>query len=573
MKQKIALAGVPNCGKTTFWNNVTGKRGKIGNWAGVTTEKLSASIKLFPDAELTDIPGMYSLNPHSLEEIAAKDYLLSGKIDSLIIIIDGTKPEQSIYLALELLSLGIPSVIGINFSDELEKQGIEVNTDQLSKYFGAPVFLISAKNNRGISEILNCAKNLCGSKIKNPVYISPADCRKKAAELSEKCFSKNTKFKNPPYVSVVFSSLFIAVLILLSGVVQPVLKNALSSFFEFLTYASCSVLSHYHAPEIINSFLSEGLFIGLQSLLSFLPELFLIFLVLSYLEESGFMAEFAFASDFVLKKFGLSGRSIIPLLLGFGCTVSGTCAAKTSDCIKCSKRTLSALMFIPCSARLPLVLLFCNVLFSNAYVPVFVFFYIFLILFGAAFHLLTKQKADCRFMLEIPKLRSPSFFVIFKTSFRRLFSFLSKAGATIVLTSVLIWFLGNFSPDLKIVSLQSESILYRLGYHIAPLFSPIGIPFEGAVSLFCGLFSKESSLSAMVSLCPDIRSSFSVLSGISFLLFYLIYSPCLAATAAIAKEYGIKTAVWLFSRQLFIAYSVSFVFYQISMLIANLLIQ
>ncbi|MBR3935866.1 MAG: ferrous iron transporter B [Oscillospiraceae bacterium] len=298
----------------------------------------------------------------------------------------------------------------------------------------------------------------------------------------------------------------------------------------------------------------------------------MIFFVLSYLEESGFLAEFAFVSDFVLKKFGLSGRSIIPLLLGFGCTVSGTCAAKASDCIECSKCTLSALMFVPCGARLPLVLLFCNILFSGNTGLLILLLYFFVVLLGAVFHLLKKQNSVCSFVLEIPNLRSPSFFVLFKTSFHRLFIFLIKAGGTIVLTSMLIWFLKSFSPDLKVVSLQSESILYRLGYHITPFFSPLGIPFEGAVSLFCGLFSKESSLSAMVSLCPDIRSSFSMLGGISFILFYLIYSPCLAATSAIAKEYGIKTAAWLFFRQAAIAYFVSFSFYQVSVLIGNIFI-
>ena len=572
MKQKIALAGVPNCGKTTFWNRVTGKRGKIGNWPGVTTEMLSAPTKIFPDTELTDIPGMYSINATGLEEIAAKDYLLSEKIDSMIIIIDGTKPEQSLYLTLELLALGIPSVIGINFSDELEKQGTKVDTESLSKSLGSPVFLISAKENHGINDILNCAKYLCNTKTYSPPHLSFFARRKKASELSEKCFFKSTKHKKTSYVPIIFSSLLVAVLIFLFGAIQPVLKNLFSSVFEFLTYAFCSVLSHYHAPEIINSFISEGLFPGLEFLISFLPELFLIFLVLSHLEESGFLAEFAFTSDFVLKRFGLSGRSIIPLLLGFGCTVSGTCAAKSSDCAECSKRTLSALMFIPCGARLPLVLLFCNILFPNAVVPAFIFLYAFVILFGAIFQLLEKKSGACRFVLEIPNLRSPSLPVLFKTSFRRLFSFIIKAGGTIVLTSVLIWFLKNFSPDLKAVSLQSESILYRLGYHIAPFFSPLGIPFEGVVSLFCGLFSKESSLSALVSLCPDIRSSFSVLSAISFLLFYLIYSPCLAATFVIAKEYGIKTAAWLFFRQAAIAYFVSFVFYQISVLIGNIFI-
>ena len=230
MKQKIALAGVPNCGKTTFWNNVTGKHGKIGNWPGVTTEKLSAAIKIFPDTELTDIPGMYSFNTQSLEEIAAKNYLLSGKIDSLIIIIDGTKPEQSIYLALELLTLGIPSVIGINFSDELKKQGTKVDTESLSKSLGAPVFLISAKKNHGINDILNCTKNLCNTKIYAPSYISSADIRKKAAELSEKCFSKKVKYKSVSYVSIVFSSLLITVLILFFGIMQPVLNNVLYKF-------------------------------------------------------------------------------------------------------------------------------------------------------------------------------------------------------------------------------------------------------------------------------------------------------------------------------------------------------
>ncbi len=571
MKYRIALAGVPNCGKTTLWNLTTGKRGKIGNWPGVTTEKLSAPIKYLPDTELIDIPGMYSLHTQSLEETAAKNYLISEKIDSLIIIIDGTKPEQGLYFAMDLLSLNIPSVIGINFSDEMENQGITVDTESLSRSLGIPFFLISAKKNKNTQELLHFAKKLCSAKNKPFAFLSPPDRRKKAAELSEKYFLKKRTCKSAPFISLTLSSLLITVLVFLFAFLSPMLKSSISVFFEFITYAFCAVLSHYHVPEIFNSFLAEGLFPGIESLALFIPELFLIFAVLAFLEESGFMAECAFVSDPVLKKLGLTGRSIIPLVLGFGCTVSGICAAKSSDCAECSKQTLSALMFIPCSARLPLVILLCNSLSPKSGFLFLLVLYLSVILLGAAYHMLGKNKADCGFVLELPSFRTPSFFVLIKTSFRRLFSFIIKAGGAIVLTSVLIWFLKNFSPDFRMVQLQSESILYRLGQILVPVFSPVGINFDGAVALFCGLFSKESALSALASLSPDL-SAFSGISGISFLLFYLIYSPCFASVAAIKKEYGAKKAFSLFLRQIILAYLVSLVFYQSALFITNLFI-
>lgn len=565
--QKIALAGVPNSGKTTFWNLATGKSGKTGNWPGVTCEKLSALLRLFPDTELFDIPGIYSLSGTNLEEKNAKNFLKSGEADSLIIIIDGTKPEQGLYLALELLSLGIPSVIGINFSDELHKRNIRVDTEKMSTELGVPVFMISAVRNENINALITAAKNAEKSKVflKN---LPPELRHKKSAAITKDCFSSKTTFRKKSSSLKVF--VFAAVLMFLIFSFALVLKSILSLLFEHLSFFFTEISSRIHVRKALSSLFIDGFLPGLETAFSFLPELAAIFFVLSFLEDCGFLARAAFVSDFVLKKIGLSGRSIIPLLLGFGCTVSAVYATKSSDS-ECSKRsTLSSLMFIPCSARLPLTLLICKNIFPGLGKFAAPLFFLTVILIGAAFSFFSNRSSASDFVLEIPEVRFPSIKSTVKTTFRRLNSFISKAAATVVLTSVLIWVLKNFTLSGSFAATANQSILYSIGKLVVPVFSPCRIPFEGCIALFCGLFAKESALFALVSLSKNVSEIFSPISAVSFLLFYLIYSPCTAALAAIQHEFGAKKAIWLFLRQIAFAYFISFSFCQFAVLIKNI---
>ena len=573
MKQKIALAGTPNCGKTTLWNLSTGRRGKTGNWPGVTSEKLSAALKAFPDTELIDLPGMYSLSAKSLEEASTIKFLENGEVLSLIIIVDGTKPEQGFYLALELLSLGIPAVIGINYADELRAQNVHVDTEKLCEEFGVPVFLISAKKNENTSVLISAARENISTFAEKRPPLSSEKRRAKAARLSEKYFSKRKTSPVSEFFKLIPAVIAFAALILFFVFFESVLKNNISVLFEHATALISALMNYLHAPPVLKSLISGALIPGTASAVSFIPELSVLYFAIAFLEDSGCMARFAFASDYLFKKIGLSGRSVIPLLLGFGCTVPAVYAAKSSDSETARNRTLSMLMFIPCSARLPLFLLICETFFPKFGGSAVLFFYFIIISLGAVFSLIQNRREDAPFIFELPAIRIPSVISILKTTLRRLKSFVTKAFGMVVLTSVLIWMLENFSIFLESVELKSESALYTIGSFIAPLFSPIGIPYEGAVALFCGLFAKESALFALVSLCGDVGSLFSPVSAVSFLLFFLIYSPCLACLFSIGHEFGAKKAVLLFIRQTALAYFISLFFYQFALLMENIFIR
>ena len=567
MNKKIALSGVPNCGKTTLWNRTTGKPGKIGNWPGVTFEKLSAPLKAFPDSELTDIPGIYSLSPKSPEETAAKDFLTSKTIDSLVIVIDGTKPEQGLCLALELIELGVPSVLAINFSDEMKKRGISVNTEKLASSLGIPVFLINAKTGENVSPLIKTAVNFCFKKDIQTFRFSLKERRTRAEKLTGSCFtfkniSAEHKFSNP------INFLVQTLLILSSVFLVHVLTDMFSGVFKYFSVLTADRLTDFP----ISSVFINGLLTGISLVIDFIPDLFTVFLFLSFLEESGIMSQIAFLADGFLKKIGLSGKSVFPLLLGFGCTVSGVCAAKTSGSHSCSKNTVSALMFIPCSARLPLAFLTIETFFKNSVFITLLFLYFFTFFCGLALHMLKNRKQNEFFMLELTPFRVPDFLVLIKSSFRRTKAFVVRSSAVIVLTFVLIRFMNGFTPSLIPISNQDQSILTVFSNAVAPVFLPLGIPSECIVPLICGLFSKESALSSLLSISPDITKNFSVLSALSFLIFYFIYSPCTACLAAISKEFGPKESFLLFFRQLFIAWLASFSFYQFSVLIKNFFI-
>ncbi len=566
MNKKIALAGVPNCGKTTFWNLSTGKSGKTGNWPGVTAKKLSAPLADFPETELIDIPGTYSLSGNSLEEIAAENFLKSGEADSLIILLDGTNPEPGLFFAMELLSLKIPAVIGINFSDELEKQGTFVDIKKLESFLGVSVFLISAFKNKNTKPLILAAKN---NFLKNPFpKLSYENRRKKAALLSSECFSKNSAYENKKSFLILFSFFVLSATVLS---ISNLLKTFSESFFEHFTAAVSAFLNYISAPAILRPLFAEGIIPGISAVCSFLPELTSIFLILSFLESSGYMARIAFLFDYLFKKIGFSGKSAIPVLIGFGCTVPAIYAAKSSENEHESSNVLSFLMFVPCSARLPLAFLICEAFFPVLKKTSVVFLYLITLLIGIIYSFLKKREPSA-FVLELPKIRIPSAKSILKTCFIRTWFFIEKASLNVVLVSVLLFVLKNFDFTLRRTELFSESAIFSLGSLIYPFFIPTGIPFEGVVSLFFGFFAKEASLFALFSLCENPHEVFSPISAVSFLLFYFICSPCSSALIAIKNEFGLKKAARLFLRQTAFAYFVSFSFFQLATLIKNLFI-
>lgn len=554
MNKKIVIAGVPNCGKTTLWNIMTGRHSKTGNWPGVTAETLSAPLNSYPNTEIVDLPGTYSLSGKNPEELSAINYLRRINADSLIILIDGTKPEQGFYFALELLSFGIPAVIGINFSDKLNEKHIFVDCPSLGDALGTKVIEISTLKKQNIKKLLDAALNIKKNNTKIEYWQDENERRKKAVILAEKYFIRKKNYRNKKTSALLFLVLFTFLLSALSSVLKTFFEN----FFEHFSLFLKNSTAFSESSNLIIELLSEGVFSGICSVLVLVPDLAVIFFILSFLEESGLMARAAFYSDYVLKTAGLSGKSMIPLITGFGCTVPAIYSARYSDGKNGAKLTLSALMFIPCSAKLPLSLLLCEELFPFFGKTSVIFFCVFSIFFGWFFLLFKGKKQRSSFVLELPELSVPSLKILLVSSKKKLFSFIKKFFIIVLITSVLIR-----------VSLCSKLIFVPIKF-IAPAFLPLGIPFEGVAALFCGLFSKEAALFSLISLSENIPQLFGKISGISFLLFYFIYSPCTAALTAIKNEFGRKTAIWLFVRQNLLAYLISFSFYQCAELIFNL---
>ncbi len=562
MSIKIALAGVPNCGKTSFWNTVTGNHAETGNRSGVTLKISSSKIKGF-DAFLFDLPGAYSLSGEGFEEKVAADFLSLGEADSVIILMDGTKPEQGIYFAFELLSLGIPTVLGINFWDELRAQNTKVDVKGLSKELGVPIFLLSVKEKLNIKDVIAAA--VSSAKISHRLQnrIPDEERRRKSAEIAGKYFIKEgASIRLSHFGKFCKNAVLISVPVLML-LLESVLKQILEVLFEHSGAIFYEALQLFGLPQVLIEFLCEGVLLGLESLILFIPELFSVFFMLDFLESCGYLSRFAFGFDFLLKKIGLSGLSVIPLLLGFGCTVPAVYAAKAVDGKTARERTLSALMFVPCGARLPLSLFVCRSVFGEKGIYILFVLYFSVIFFGGAFSYLRNKSTVLSFVTEIPKIRLPQISSVLKTSGYRLKIFISKAGKVLVLTAAVLWVLKNFI-------IGSQSVLQSIGELISPVLAPVGIPKDGGIALICGFFAKEASLFVLTAKV-GAQNIFEPISACSFLIFHLIYSPCFGCLSAIKQEFGTKKAVWLSLRQTALGYFAAFAFYQIATLLQNLL--
>ncbi len=583
MKGTIALAGAPNCGKTTLFNFITGSRAATGNWAGVTVQKKSGTLKADPKMEIIDLPGAYSLSPYSLEESVTKNFLINGKPNAVICVIDGTNPEHGIYLCLELCSLGIPIVLAVNFADELRKSDGSVNLFMLKKSLGIPAFLVSAKSGEGINGLVSAAIKAAESAGTEPCVPLPERERHEVADkLASQCFTRKKNSaglleKVDVFLTESRFSVLVCIMLLLImfvtafGYPGTLLKNTVDVLFKKFSTAVLALLNMLKVKNWLCSLIIDGIIGGFGSVMSFLPQTGLMFLIISFLEDSGYMARAAFVSDHALRRFGLSGRSIIPLLMGFGCTVPAVLATKSNTSEKERLLTISILPFIQCSAKLPLYLFFAAELFPRHRSVAVAGVYTLGIVFAVFYCMLNGPKQNTSFVLEIPPCRIPSLQSIIKSTIYKCQGFVAKSGTIVVGANIAVWFFSYFSPDFSVAKSLDESLLGAIGQFISPVFLPIGLEWREIIPIFCGLAAKEAAFSALVLLSDgNIGNLFSQTQAISFLIFFILYSPCFAALAAIKQELGIKKAVWVFLFQTAIAYCSSFVFYQIITLVQNL---
>lgn len=573
MKKIIALAGAPNCGKTTLFNLITKSRGAVGNRPGVTVEKKYGALRRDDRFAVVDLPGAYSLFSERPEERAAGEFLLAKSADCVIVVIDGVHPEQGLFLLLEILSTDVPTVAAVNFSDELARRGGSADVAALSAALGIPCFLISARQQSSVSALVSAA---CSPKSCKASRHSPAEFRSLAKELCSRCFSAGRESEKADRLDRFLSesrfSFFcciaavLTVLVLAFGFPACVLTDLIDGFFEHAAARLLDFLMLMGFSETAAGVFSEGALASFGKVISFLPQLALLFFFISALEESGYLARAAFVTDKALRRFGLSGFAIIPLLLGLGCTVPAALAAKGANLPE-RRRLISALPFVPCSAKLPVYAFFASALFRRSPWLFVVGIYLLSISVGAAFCFATNGAAAQDFLLELPPLRLPSIKSILTETALRCRAFAAKAASVIVSAGIFIWLLSHLDANFLPVESPAESVLYCLGTAAEPLFAPTGIGKEGIVALVCGVFAKEACLSALLLL----GDKFTAFSAISFVIFFTLYTPCIAALVAIWRQTGAKTAVRIFLFQTALAYALSFTFYQISLVLCTLI--
>lgn len=573
MKKIIALAGAPNCGKTTLFNLITKSRGAVGNRPGVTVEKKYGALRRDDRFAVVDLPGAYSLFSERPEERAAGEFLRRKGADCVIVVIDSVHPEQGLFLLLEILSTDVPTVAAVNFADELTRRGGSADVAALSAALGIPCFLISARQQSGVSALVSAA---CSPKPCKAPQRSPAEFRSLAKELCSRCFSAGRESEKADRLDRFLSesrfSFFcciaavLTVLVLAFGFPACVLTDLIDGFFEHAAARLLDFLMLMGFSETAAGVFSEGALASFGKVISFLPQLALLFFFISALEESGYLARAAFVTDKALRRFGLSGFAVIPLLLGLGCTVPAVLAAKGANLPE-HRRLISALPFVPCSAKLPVYAFFTSALFRGSPWLFVVGIYLLSISVGAAFCLMTKGSAEQGFLLELPPLRLPSIKSILTETALRCRAFAAKAASVIVSAGIFIWLLSHLDANFLPVESPAESVLYCLGTAAEPLFAPTGIGKEGIVALVCGVFAKEACLSVLLLL----GDKFTAFSTISFVIFFTFYTPCIAALVAIWRQTGAKTAVRIFLFQTALAYALSFTFYQISLVLCTLI--
>ena len=576
---KICLVGNQNCGKTTLFNCLTGMNQKIGNWPGVTIEKKVGIIK-GTNYELVDLPGIYSLNPYSEEEKISREYILNQKPDIIINIIDATCLERSLYLTTQLLELNTRVIVALNMIDIMEKRGISINIEQLQEDLNVEVIKISALKQTGIDELINCLKrkkktryklncNNCKTCIfknlpKNSYEESITLRYRFIEKIVKGCLTKKKKFFNiteildkiflskifaiPIFIVIMFLVYFLSV-----GIVGKYSINFTNNIMQIFSNKVNELLIEIRLSEWIRSLIIDGAIKGVTSVLTFIPQLMVLFTCISILETTGYMARIAFLLDYIMKKIGLSGKAIIPFIIGSGCSVPGIMSSKIIENDE-EKRKISVLVpFIPCSAKLPIIALFSSYFFKkNAGIisATIYFFAIFIIIFSS--FIMKKflfQNTNEGIILELPNYKFPSIKYVFRDVFEKTFAFIKRAGTTILISSIIIWFLLSFSMQLEYGVSVEKSILACIGKKISWIFVPmIGKnSWQTTVSAMQGLIAKEQVISSMTIISGMENKAifesqafgfFNQASAISFVIFNLFSAPCFATIAAMKNELG-----------------------------------
>ena len=666
----FALAGNQNCGKTTLFNALTGSNQHVGNFPGVTVDQKMGDIKGTKNCSVVDLPGIYSIRPYTQEEIVSRDFILDGKPDGIINIVDATNIERNLYLTLQLLELNLPMVVALNMMDEVRANRGTVDVKKLSESLGVPVIPISAAKNEGVSELSDkmvyVAKNrilpkridFCSD---GPVHrcihavahviedharnisVPPRFCATKLIEGDDEYFAdrleldknereliehsivemehdtgldRNAALADMRYTFIeksvaqsvvkcnesrehkrsvkmdkvltgkytalpVFFGVMFLVFWLTFNVIGSKLSDLLSLGIGALTNLCDKGLTAYGINPVVHSLIIDGIFAGVGSVLSFLPIIVTLFFFLSILEDTGYMARVAFVMDKLLRKIGLSGRSFVPMLIGFGCSVPAIMSTRTLSSDRDRKMTILLTPYMSCSAKIPIYAVFTAAFFAKYRALVMIGLYVTGIVLGIIVALILKKTAfkgePVPFVMELPNYRMPSPKSVFLLLWEKARDFLQRAFTVIFLATIIIWFLQSFDTRLNVVDDSADSLLAMVGKFIAPIFTPLGFgDWRAVTALISGFTAKEavvSTLSVLMNtgtaeLGTVLPNIFSGLSAVSFLVFTLLYTPCVAAVATIKKELGSRAkTVGVVFMQCAVAYLAAFVVYSIGSLI------
>ena len=689
MAVKIALAGNPNCGKTTLFNALTGSNQFVGNWPGVTVEKKEGKLKGHKDVTIMDLPGIYSLSPYTLEEVVARNYLIGERPDAIINIVDGTNIERNLYLSTQIMELGIPVIMAVNMVDILEKTGEKVHIDKLSQKLGCEVVEISALKGTGITKAAEKAVALAQQKgAVTPVHefskevedviheveaklgssVDEAQKRFFAIKLLERDDKIGEQMKSIPDVSyeikkledafdddtesiitneryVYISSIIgecvtkpknsqklstsdkidrvvtnrwaaipiFAVVMFLVYYVSVTTVGAILTdwtndtlFGEWIIPGAQSLLENVGCAAWLTGLIVDGIISGVGAVLGFVPQMLVLFLFLAFLESCGYMARVAFIMDRIFRKFGLSGKSFIPMLIGSGCGVPGVMASRTIENDRDRKMTVMTTTFIPCGAKLPIIALIAGAFFDNAGWVAWSAYFVGVAAIVCSGIILKKTKMfagdPAPFVMELPAYHWPTVGNVLRSMWERGWSFIKKAGTIITLSTIILWFLMNFGwadgsfgmldfGDLEGAALeaaQAECILAKIGSAIAWIFTPLGWTQGGngwkmAVAAVSGLIAKENVVATFGMLFGfakvaedgaefwgNLASVMTPIAAYGYLVFNLLCAPCFAAMGAIKREMNNTKWFWFaIGYQCGLAYIVSMCIYQIGTLITT----
>lgn len=582
----VALLGNPNVGKTTLFNLLTGSNQRIGNWAGVTVDKKEG---FFEDVKIVDLPGIYAMDTFSNEEKISKSFLENEEVDIILNIIDASNIDRNLYLTTQLKQFNKPIILAVNMIDVAEKKGINLDFNKLSKLLNVIVIPIVASKGKGIDEIKNILttneqflkvdSNNYNFKNEKETYEYIEDILKKCNKTMD--INKST-FKDKidnillnPWLAYPLFILSMALMfqITFSWIGQPISDWLDGLLNDNLLPLLTNLLSN--TSPWFQSLIVDGIVAGVGGILVLLPIILVLFACISILEDSGYMSRVAFIMDKLMRKMGLSGKAFIPMIVGFGCTVPAIMSARTLESEKDRKLTALLVPLMSCNARLPVYAIFAAVFFPNYTGLVVALLYllgvILAFILGIIFKNTLFKKDEEPFIIELPEYKLPSFKNVSKQILEKAKSFLIKAGTIIFSMSVVIWFLSNFSFSGMVD--VNDSILATIGNFIAPILKPLGFGnWQSSVSLLTGLLAKETVVSSMgVIFAGDLTATlplyFTAASAISFLVFVLLYTPCISVIGAMKKEYGTKFTLFSITYQLILAWVVSFLIYHIANLI------